>query len=99
MVLAGSVLSAQAQEVQKDSTVTPSSSAVITDADREGKQLIKTEELPEAIKQTLEDQEYKGWVINAAYFDKKEEQYEVELKNGAETQRIKFSHEGQRLDD
>lgn len=60
---------------------------------------IKPEELPEAVKKTLEDQEYKGWLINTAYHDKKAERYEVELKNGADTQVIRFSKEGERLDD
>lgn len=97
--IAGSVVAANAQEVESDSTAA-SSAAVSTEAagEDQGRVAIKTDELPEAVKQTLQDQEYKGWLINAAYHVKKKEQYEVELKNGADTQTVKFSQEGQRLD-
>jgi hypothetical protein len=98
--LAGSVIAANAQE--RDTTSTSSSAVVTpeTSADKdEDRVKIKTDELPEAVKQTLADQEYKGWLINAAYHDKKEERFEVELKNGVDTQVVKFSQEGQRLDD
>lgn len=98
-LVAGSMVAANAQEAVQDTTAA-SSEAVSPQADENADRLqIKTDELPEAVKQTLQDQEYKGWLINAAYHDKKEEQYEVELKNGAETQKVKFSQEGQRLDD
>jgi hypothetical protein len=99
-IVAGSIVAASAQENAQDSTAA-SSEAVSSESamESEDKVSIKADELPEAVKQTLQDQEYKGWLINAAYHDKKEEQYEVELKNGAETQKVKFSQEGQRLDD
>lgn len=98
--VAASVVAASAQETAQDTTAA-SSAAVSSESASQGEDRvsIKTDELPEAVKQTLQDQEYKGWLINAAYHDKKEEQYEVELKNGAETQTVKFSQEGQRLDD
>jgi hypothetical protein len=99
LFVAGTVVAASAQEAAQDTTA--ASSAAVNEAanENEDRVSIKTDELPEAVKQTLQDQEYKGWLINAAYHDKKEEQYEVELKNGAETQTVKFSQEGQRLDD
>ena len=97
-MVAGTMGAASAQEIAQDTTAA-SSAAVSGESTSEDKVSIKADELPEAVKQTLQDQEYKGWLINAAYHDKKEEQYEVELKNGAETQKVKFSQEGQRLDD
>ncbi len=97
--VAGSVTFANAQEAAQDST-TQSQTGITSDQESaDQKMKIKTEELPDAIKQTLADQEYKGWIINAAYQDRKEENYEVELKNGADTQVVKFNSEGQRLDD
>lgn len=100
VALCGSVAFVSAQETAEPTA--PASEAVAPNADAapdaERAQL-KAEELPAAIKQTLADQEYKGWLINTAYHDKKNERYEVELKNGADTNVIKFNQEGQRLDD
>jgi hypothetical protein len=95
LVLTGAAVQAQ-NTPEPAKPATESSQATKEDAD---KVQIKVEELPEAVKKTLEDQEYKGWLINAAYHDKKKDGYEVQLKNGAETQVIRFSKEGQRLDD
>jgi hypothetical protein len=95
-VLTGVAIQAQTPTQEPAKTENPSPAAKSDDAD---KVQIKAEELPMAVKKTLEDQEYKGWLINSAYHDKKNGQYEVELKNGADTQKIRFSHEGQRLDD
>ncbi len=100
VAVAGSVTFASAQEAAQDSATIQSQTNIADDqASSDQRTQIKTEELPDAIKQTLADQEYKGWIINAAYQDRKEETYEVELKNGADTQNVKFNSEGQRLDD
>ncbi|HYF69885.1 MAG TPA: hypothetical protein VD884_17205 [Ohtaekwangia sp.] len=97
------MLGAVAVNAQTTPETNPSTEVVTPaptpDADAAEQVEIKTEELPEAVKKTLEDQEYKGWLINTARHDKKNDQYEVELKNGADTQVIKFSKDGQRLDD
>ena len=96
LALAAFVLQAQNPADEQKPATENSTAAKAEDAD---KVQIKVEELPEAVKKTLADQEYKGWLINTAYHDKKNERYEVELKNGADTQVIRFSQEGQRLDD
>ena len=70
--------------------VTPAPAAV----DQEDKTKIKSEELPEAVKKSLEAQEYRGWLIDAAYHIKSTDSYEVSLKNGAETKVVKFSKDG-----
>jgi len=95
LMLFGTALAVNAQEAQKDSA-----SAQVDVASQAGeKTKIKTEQLPDAVKQTLEDQEYKGWLINAAFHDAKKDEFEVELKNGTESQTVRFSKEGQRIDD
>lgn len=58
---------------------------------------IKSDELPESIKRSLEAQDFKGWLINAAFKSTKEESYTVELKNGAETKTVKFDKEGNKI--
>ena len=63
-------------------------------ADQDDKAKIKSEELPEAVKKSLEAQEYRGWLINGATHVKSTDTYEVELKNGAETKVVKFSKDG-----
>ena len=81
-----------------EETVAPAPEAPAVDApavDQDDKTKIKSEELPEAVKKSLEAQEYRGWLIDAAYHVKSTDSYEVELKNGAETKTVKFSKEGE----
>jgi hypothetical protein len=59
---------------------------------------IKPEELPEAVKKALEMQDYRGWLVDAAYKDAKTETYEVHLKNGAETKIVKFNKDGKKVE-
>ena len=59
---------------------------------------IKPEELPEAVKKALEMQDYRGWLVDAAYKDSKTENYEVHLKNGAETKIVKFNKDGKKVE-
>jgi len=58
---------------------------------------IKAEELPETVKKSLEAEEYRGWLINAAYHIKSKDQFEVELKNGAESKVVTFDKEGKKV--
>jgi hypothetical protein len=95
MVMVGSGIAGNAQD---EPTPPPSDEAVSTEQQDE-KVMIKSEELPEAVKTTLEGDEYKGWLINSAYHDAKKETYEVELKNGAETQVVKFNKDGEKIDE
>jgi hypothetical protein len=106
LALLGSVALANAQEATppQESTqateapapapapeaVTPAPAA----ADQDDKTKIKSEELPEGVKKSLEAQEYRGWLIDAAYHVKSTDSYEVELKNGAETKTVKFDKDG-----
>jgi len=90
----GSVVAVNAQSTEQ--TTTPSNQAITTQQD--DKQKIKSEELPEAVKKSLDDQSYKGWLVNAAYHNRKDETYEVELKNGAETKTVKFNKDGKKVD-
>ena len=59
---------------------------------------IKPEELPEAVKKALEMQDYRGWLVDAAYKDTAKETYEVHLKNGAETKIVKFNKDGKKVE-
>jgi hypothetical protein len=105
LALLGSVALVNAQEAtpqeesnQATETVAPAPEAPAVDApavDQDDKTKIKSEELPEAVKKSLEAQEYRGWLIDAAYHVKSTDSYEVELKNGAETKTVKFSKEGE----
>jgi hypothetical protein len=100
LALLGSVALANAQEAtpapapqesnQATEVVAPAPAA----QDQDDKTKIKSEELPEAVKKALEAQEYRGWLIDAAYHVKSTDSYEVELKNGAETKTVKFNKDG-----
>jgi hypothetical protein len=68
--------------------------AVSVAAHQEDKVKIKNEELPEAVKTTLQGAEYKDWTVTAAYHVKSADQYEVELKKDAETKTVKLGKDG-----
>ena len=101
LAFAGSVVVANAQEATQDSTSVTTSTTVTTSTsvDQEGYVAITAEELPAEVKKALENQDFKGWIINAASHDKKEEKYLVELKNGADTRKVKFNKDGEELKD
>jgi hypothetical protein len=87
----GSVAFVNAQEATDNAVKAPET--VQTDQQDE-KVKIKSEELPEAVKKALEMQDYRGWLIDAAYKYTATETFEVHLKNGAETKIVKFSKDG-----
>jgi hypothetical protein len=70
---------------------------------------IETRELPEAVKQALQGQDYRGWLINAVYKapivnpgDSKninKAMYVVELINGNQKKTIEFDKDGKKLND
>ena len=99
LALLGSVALANAQEAtpqesnQATETAAPAPAPAAAEA-QDDKTKIKSEELPEAVKKALEAQEYRGWLIDAAYHVKSTDSYEVELKNGAETKAVKFNKDG-----
>jgi hypothetical protein len=102
LAMGASVLAVNAQDNPSPSpTPAPlpteeSNAAVSTQDDKEK---IKAEDLPESVKKSLEAQEYKGWLINAAYHVASTDSYEVELKNGAETTTVKFDKEGKKIEE
>jgi len=72
----------------------PAEQAAPAAQDQDDKAKIKSEELPDAVKKALEAQEYRGWLIDAAFHVKSTDSYEVQLKNGAETKTVKFTKDG-----
>jgi len=97
LALLGSVALVNAQEATPAPAPQESNEAVAPapDAqDQEDKTKIKSEELPDAVKKSLEAQEYRGWLIDAAFHVKSTDSYEVSLKNGAETKTVTFDKEG-----
>lgn len=73
-------------------TVNVKSASYATSQD--DKEKIKPEELPDAVKTTLNGDEYKGWLVETAYKIKSKDVYEIELKKGAETKTLRFDKEG-----
>jgi hypothetical protein len=64
---------------------------------QEDKVKIQEDTLPEAVKKALKGDEYKDWTVSAAYLIKSADQYEIELKKGAETKTVKLDKEGKVL--
>lgn len=69
-------------------------STEVTTYQQEEKVKIKAEELPDAVKEKLQSDAYKAWTIVEVYHVKTSDQYEVEVKNDAETKTLKFDKSG-----
>ena len=91
VALLGSVAFVSAHAISYSINQTPA-------AQQDEKVKIKPEELPEAVKKALEMQDYRGWLVDAAYKDTAKETYEVHLKNGAETKIVKFDKDGKKVE-
>jgi hypothetical protein len=91
IALLGSVAFVSADAISYSINQTPA-------AQQDEKVKIKPEELPEAVKKALEMQDYRGWLVDAAYKDTAKETYEVHLKNGAETKIVKFDKDGKKVE-
>jgi uncharacterized membrane protein YkoI len=63
------------------------------------KQAISPGDLPAAVTQQLQTQEYNGWTLSNAFKKEKDGEtiYIVEVKNGAEVKKIKFDAQGNKL--
>jgi hypothetical protein len=83
--------------VQVQANVIPSNNGAITVV-QDDKVRIEADQLPETVQTALAGDEYRGWMVDAAYFIKSKENYEVELKNGAESKTITFNKEGKKVE-
>jgi hypothetical protein len=95
----GALVNAQVQ----DQSTTPTETQPTQDQDKD-RQPISVSELPQAVKTSLESQDFAGWTVGNAYkkidtANDNKEMYIVELKKGAETKDVKFDAEGNKLDD
>lgn len=62
---------------------------------------VKPEDLPEAIKTTINGDEFKGWTVVSAFLvtaPDKTQYYELNVKNGDETARVKLDKDGKNVD-
>jgi hypothetical protein len=68
------------------------------DDDKE-KRAISPGDLPSAVTQQLQTQEYNGWTLANAFRKEKDGEtiYIIEMKNGAETKKVKFDAQGNKL--
>jgi hypothetical protein len=95
LLVGGCTLSVLAQ----DATPAPAPEAQPSTEMKDDMQPIAASELPAAIRTSLEGQDYSGWTVANTYKKEKEGKtmYIVELKNGAETKKVKFDAEGNKL--
>lgn len=59
---------------------------------------IATDELPNAVKQTLASADYQGWAVEEAFHNKTKDHYELKVKKEAETKTLKFSKDGKEIE-
>ncbi|MEY4931554.1 MAG: hypothetical protein RI909_2278 [Bacteroidota bacterium] len=85
------VIYARAAEVKA-----ASSTFVVEQQDEKVK--IKKEDLPVAVKKTLEGDAYKGWAIEEVFHNKTKDSYELSVKKGAEARTLKFNKDGSEIE-
>lgn len=93
--------STQSQQTTQDQ------SSMSHDQDDKGVQ-IQVSELPQAVQSKLQSQDYQGWVVSSAHRKNwtdpnntqatSQEIYVVEVKNGADTKKLKFDKDGNEID-
>jgi hypothetical protein len=71
-MLFGAVVVVNAQDTTStssptDPTVTEQPSQASTSSQEDGRVKIKSQDLPDAVKSSLEGQEFRGWLVNSAY--------------------------------
>lgn len=83
----------------------PPRTPVMEDQDREK---IEISKLPQAVRTALESEDYENWTVSSAYRSTQTESsdetrsmevYVVEMKNGADTQVVKFDKDGNKVDE
>ena len=81
--------------VSANEVITPAT--IVTQQDSTTKTPVKLEELPDAVKATLQSDKYKEWVPSAAFLvtaADKSEWYQVDVKKGEETASLKVGKDG-----
>ena len=88
-------LASVAVMAQDTTSVSPQAPPASTETQDQG-QAIAASELPAPIQTALQGQDYSGWTVAGATKNEKDGKtiYAVELKNGAETKKVKFDAEG-----
>ena len=84
----------------QEQPTTPSQTETTQDQDQD-RQQIAISELPGAVSAKLESQDYSGWTVGNAYKKMDEsnmEIYVIELKQGAETKKVKFDRDGNMIE-
>ena len=71
--------------------------AIVAQQDSTTKTPVKLEELPDAVKATLQSDKYKEWVPTAAFLvtgQDKSEHYQIDVKKGEETASLRVGKDG-----
>lgn len=63
-------------------------------AQQDEKVKITVDELPAAVKKTLEGVDYEGWNIETVLHNKTKDSYELQVKKDADEKTLKFDKEG-----
>lgn len=86
--------------ISAQNTVPSDARAQVAVAVDDNRKPIKPEDLPQAVKTTLQGQEYRDWSVSAAFHVKKDnaEYYEVELTRAMETKTVKLDKEGKKVE-
>jgi uncharacterized protein YxeA len=74
---------------------------LVQKASSQEKVSVKTEDLPEGVKNTIKSDAFEGWKVVSAFLitnTDKTQYYELNVKNGAESARVKLDKDGNNVE-
>jgi len=86
--------------VQADNTLKTNISGSSIVSNLQEKVAVKPEDLPDGIKKTIRGEEFTGWKVTSAFLitaPDKTQYYELNVKNGSESARVKLDKDGKNV--
>jgi len=84
-MLFGAVVVVNAQDTTSTPSPTDPTSTTPSPSQEQGRVKIKSQDLPDAVKSSLESQEYRGWLVNSAYKMEDDSQTDPSGQNPSDT--------------
>ena len=86
--------------VQADNSLKTNISGSSVVSNLQEKVAVKPEDLPDGIKKTIRGEEFTGWKVTSAFLittPDKTQYYELNVKNGSESARVKLDKDGKNV--
>ena len=99
--LALTLISFASVQANTPNTTNSAGTTVTISGQDQDKVSVKPDDLPDGIKKTIKGEEFSGWKVTSAYLittPDKTQYYELNVKNGSETARVKLDKDGKNVE-